>query len=159
MTARHPIAKRILLLVLAVTATILIGAQARAGEFFEKDGAAIRGYDPVAYFKELGPVKGSPDYKAEHKGSTFYFASEANLMMFQAEPDRYAPQYGGYCAYGTASGYKASTDPAAFTIVDGRLYLNYSLDVQKQWRVDARGFIIEADKKWPDVSTQTKVFE
>lgn len=132
---------------------------AGAGEFYEKDGAAIKGYDPVAYFTEGKPVPGSPEHVAEHKGSTFRFASKANRDAFVADPAKYAPQYGGFCAFGTAGGYKAKIDPAAFTIVDGKLYLNYDEGVQKKWRKDVPGFVARADEKWPAVSRQTKVIE
>ena len=130
-----------------------------AGTFFEKEGAAIKGYDPVAYFAENKPVRGLPAYQAEYKGSTFRFASQANRDAFNADPARYAPQYGGFCAYGTASGYKAAVDPTAFTVVDGKLYLNYNADVQKRWTKDIPGFISKADKNWPEVVGQTKVIE
>ncbi len=134
-------------------------AQALGGTFFEKDGAAIRGYDPVAYFTQNKPVPGLPEFSAEYKGSTFRFASQANRDAFVADPERYAPQYGGYCAFGAAGGYKAKVDPAAFTVVAGKLYLNYNADVQKQWTRDIPGFIAKADKSWPQVSATTKVFE
>jgi YHS domain-containing protein len=134
-------------------------APAWAGEYFEKDGVALRGYDPVAYFSENKPVKGSPDHKAEYEGSAFHFTSKANRDAFVADPARYAPQYGGFCAFGMASGYKAATDPAAFSIVDGKLYLNYNRDVQKQWSADRPGFIAKAEKNWPTAAKQTKVIE
>jgi YHS domain-containing protein len=134
-------------------------AAAWAGEFFEKNGAAIRGYDPVAYFNEGKPVRGSAEHKATYKGSEFHFASRANRDAFAADPARYAPQYGGFCAFGTAGGYKAAIDPAAFTVVDGKLYLNYNRDVQKQWRADVPGMVAKADRNWPEVSRQTKVIE
>lgn len=145
------------LILLAVAGTIV--SVAWAGEYFEKGGVAIRGHDPVAYFKEGRPVQGSPEHRAEHKGSVFLFASKANRAAFAAEPDRYAPQYGGFCAFGTAGGYKAATDPAAFSVVNGKLYLNYNRDVQKQWRADVPGFVAKADRQWPTVSRQTKVVE
>jgi YHS domain-containing protein len=144
--------------VAAVLAMAFVSA-AYAGEFYEKDGVALRGYDPVAYFKDGRPVKGTAEYRAEYKGSTFHFASQANRDSFAADPAKYAPQYGGYCAYGTAGGYKAAIDPAAFTVVDGKLYLNYNRDVQKDWSKDVPGFVSKADKNWPKVSTQTKVIE
>jgi YHS domain-containing protein len=130
-----------------------------AGEFFEKDGVALRGHDPVAYFSENKPVRGSPEHKAEYQGSTFYFANKTNRDAFVAHPPRYAPQYGGFCAFGMASGYKAATDPAAFSIIDGKLYLNYNRDVQKQWSANRPGFIAKAEKNWPTASKQIKVIE
>jgi len=113
-------------MVLAIAA---FAANAYAGEFYEKEGVAIKGYDPVAYFKDKKPVKGSPNYKAEYKGSVFHFSSQANRDAFTATPAKYAPQYNGFCAFGTAGGYKAAVDPDAFTVVNGKLYLNYNQDV------------------------------
>jgi YHS domain-containing protein len=136
-----------------------LATAAWSGEFYEKNGVAITGHDPVAYFSENKPVAGSVDHAFEYKGSKFLFSSKANMETFAADPQRYAPQYGGFCAFGTAGGYKAAIDPAAFTIVDGKLYLNYSLDVRTQWSADVPGFIAKADKNWPEVSIQTKVFE
>lgn len=146
-------------LVIAMAAMLFLAAPSWAGEFFGKDGAALRGYDAVAYFNDRKPVKGLAEHKADYKGSTFYFVSKANHDAFAADPARYAPQYGGFCAFGMSGGYKAATDPAAFTIVDGKLYLNYNRDVQKQWSADIPGFIVKADKNWPVVSTQIKVIE
>jgi YHS domain-containing protein len=134
-------------------------ASALAGAFYEKGGAAIKGYDPVAYFTDNKPVKGSPAYKAEYGGSVFYFASQANRDAFAANPAKYAPQYNGFCAFGTAGGYKAAIDPAAFTIVNDKLYLSYNQDVRKKWRADMPGFIVKADKNWPAVAKQTKIVE
>ena len=146
-------------LVGTVLATVFLVASAWAGEFFEKDGTALRGYDAVAYFMDSKPIRGSAENKAEYKGSTFHFVSKANRDTFVADPARYAPQYGGFCAFGMSGGYKAATDPAAFTVIDGKLYLNYNRDVQKQWSADIPGFVIKADKNWPVVSAQTKVIE
>ena len=143
----------------ALAASALLMANAWAGAFFERDGAALRGHDAVAYFKDGKPVKGAAEHKAEFKGSTFLFASQANRDAFAADPARYAPQYGGYCAFGVSGGYKAATDPAAFTVVDGKLYLNYNRGVQKQWSADVPGFVAKADKHWPGVTGQTKVHE
>ena len=113
----------------------------------------------MAYFKDGKPAKGSAEHRFEHRGSTFLFASKANRDAFAAEPDKYAPQYGGFCAFGTAGGYKAAVDPAAFSVVNGKLYLNYNRDVQKQWLADVPGFVRKADRQWPAVSRQTKVIE
>jgi len=138
---------------------VLSASMAQAGEFFERDGVAIRGYDPVAYFTAGKPAKGAAQYMAAHKGSTFHFASAENRDAFIANPAKYAPQYGGYCAFGTAGGYKAAIDPAAFTIVDGKLYLNYNSQVQVKWSADVAGYIRKADANWPEVMKQSKVIE
>jgi YHS domain-containing protein len=149
---RFPVAVAALMMAISTT-------PASAGDFFEKDGVAIRGYDPVAYFTDRKPMKGAAKYQADYQGSAFHFTSEKNRDAFKANPARYAPQYNGFCAFGTASGYKAAVDPAAFTIVDGKLYLNYNNAVRKQWSGDIPGFIAKADKNWPDVVKQTKVAE
>ena len=112
-------------------------------------GGAIRGYDPVAYFTEKKPVKGTSTYAYKWKGATWYFASEKNRNSFRADPERYAPRYGGYCAYAVSQGYTASIVPEAWKIVDGKLYLNYSKDVQQIWEQNIPGYIKRADKNWP----------
>ena len=94
------VSHRFLTLLLAV----VFATPAFAGEYFEEDGVAIRGYDPIAYFAEMKPVKGSPDFHAEYQGSTFHFSTAANRDRFAANPDKFAPQYGGYCAFGMAQG-------------------------------------------------------
>jgi len=159
MNRRSPLWSTLYTLALAVAASALLVANAFAGEFFERDSLALRGYDAVAYLEEQKPVKGSAEHKAEFKGSTFLFASKAHRDAFAADPAKYAPQYGGYCAFGVSGGYKATTDPAAFTVVDGKLYLNYNRDVQKQWSADIPGFVTKADKNWPAVIGQSKVHE
>ena len=112
-------------------------------------GAAIRGTDPVAYFTEGRPVEGSRKFTHEWKGATWRFASAQNRDAFVAAPERYAPQYGGYCAYGVANGYTVSTVPEAWSIVDGKLYLNYSLAVRADWLKDVPGYLGRADANWP----------
>lgn len=112
-------------------------------------GAAIRGTDPVAYFTEGKPIEGSRKFTHAWKGATWRFASAANRDAFAAAPDKYAPQYGGYCAYGVANGYTVSTVPEAWSIVDGKLYLNYSLGVRADWLKDVPGHIGKANANWP----------
>lgn len=143
----------------ALLASLVLIAEARAGAFFERDGAALQGHDAVAYFKDGKPIKGAAAHRAEFKGSTFLFASTANRDAFLAAPERYAPQYGGYCAFGVAGGYKAAIDPAAFSVVNGKLYLNYDRNVQKQWAADIPGFVAKAERAWPAVSGQSKVHQ
>ena len=147
---------RTLALMLAVA---VIAAPGLAGEFYEKEGVAIKGYDPVAYFTDGKATPGSSEHTTEYKGSTFQFASKENRDAFASDPTKYAPQYGGFCAFGTAGGYKAKIDPAAFTVVNGKLYLNYDERIQKQWRADIPKFVAKADENWPKVSGQTKVIE
>ena len=112
-------------------------------------GSAIDGYDPVAYFKESKAVEGSNDFVHEWNDSKWYFSSAENKADFIAAPEKYAPQYGGYCAWAVSQGYTAPTDPNAWHIEDGKLYLNYDQNVQKTWLKDIPGFIKSADKAWP----------
>ena len=128
-----------------------------ATQFFERNSLAIDGYDPVAYFTEMNPVKGQ--FRADYQGSTFHFATAAHRDAFTADPEKFVPQYGGYCAYGMAKGYKASIDPAAFTIVGDKLYLNYSETVRSQWLTDIPGHIRKADANWPEVRKVAKVHQ
>ena len=134
-------------------ALLLIVPLAMAGKppVFSTSDGAIRGYDPVAYFTAGEPTRGSDEFTAEWQGATYRFASAENQAKFKADPEAYAPQYGGYCAYAVSYGSTASTDPEAWKIVDGKLYLNYSKSVQKRWEKDVPGFISKADANWPRV--------
>jgi YHS domain-containing protein len=114
-------------------------------------GVAIDGTDPVAYFAEGRPVAGSSDFSHEWTGATWRFASAANRELFRSDPERYAPQYGGYCAWAVSQGYTASGDPLVWNIVNGRLFLNYDKSVQATWSKDIPGHIVRADKNWPGV--------
>jgi YHS domain-containing protein len=149
------VSHRFLTLLLAV----VFATPAFAGEYFERDGVAISGYDPVSYFSEMKPVKGSPEFHVEYQRSTFYFSTASNRDTFTVDPDKFSPQYGGYCAFGMAKGYKAAIDPAAFTVVDSKLYLNYSETVRSKWKSDISGYIRKADENWPEVKKLTKVHE
>jgi hypothetical protein len=112
---------------------------------------AVGGYDAVAYFTEGKPVKGDRKFTLNHAGAEWHFASAANRDRFAASPDRYAPQYGGYCAWAVSQGYTASGDPQQWKIVDDKLYLNYDAEVQKKWLKDIPGFIAKANQNWPAV--------
>jgi YHS domain-containing protein len=122
-------------------------------------GLAIRGTDPVAYFTKGKAVQGDSQYETKWQGATWRFASAENQKLFESDPDAYAPQYGGYCAKALSEGNVVSIDPEAWKIVDGKLYLNYSPEVQKQWLQDIEGNIELADSKWPDVLVGATVFE
>jgi YHS domain-containing protein len=138
--------------ILHLLALLLASHAALAGDFFEVDGSALRGYDPVSYFDDGKPTRGSPEFTYVYKGSRFTFATAENQRKFAASPEKYAPQYGGFCAYGTSNGYKVSTQPDAFKIVDGKLYLNYNRQVQEIWSKDVPANIARANEKWPEVS-------
>jgi YHS domain-containing protein len=135
-------------LLLGLAATAMAG---KVDPVFQHGGLAIRGYDAVAYSQQSQPVKGSSQFSYQWQGATWLFASAENRDRFQADPERYAPQYGGYCAYAVSKGHTASIDPEAWKIVDGKLYLNYSKGVQKKWEQDVPGNIVKADKNWPDL--------
>lgn len=111
----------------------------------------LRGHDPVAYVEQGRPVQGDPAFQAERGGVTWRFASAANRDAFLADPARYEPAYGGYCAMGTALGRKLDGDPQRWRVVDGRLFLNVNLDVQKRWLGDIPGHVREADANWPKI--------
>lgn len=133
---------------------ILVPAWAQSGEVFTTEEGAIRGYDPVAYFKEGMPVKGKKEFSITWNNAVWLFSSKQNLETFQSAPEKFAPQYGGYCAYGTSEGHKAPTEPDAFTIVNGKLYLNYNNDVKATWSENRQERIEKADKNWPMVKKQ-----
>jgi YHS domain-containing protein len=124
-------------------------AAAQTPPVYLSNGAAISGYDPVAYFTEKKPVKGNPAIAFEHGGAKYFFASEANRDTFKKEPEKYAPQYGGYCAWAVAQGSTASSDPNAWTIHDGKLFLNYSQSVRSTWEKDIPGNVTKGDANWP----------
>ncbi len=115
---------------------------------------AVGGHDPVAYFTEGAPTKGSKDYQYSYNGATWRFASQENLDAFKADPAAYAPQYGGYCAWAVSQGYTARGNPNNWTVRDGKLYLNYNDKVQETWRTDPEGFIRLADNNWPGVLSE-----
>lgn len=114
-------------------------------------GTAIDGTDPLSYFDEGRPIKGSKDFTHKWNGATWRFASAKNRDRFAAAPEKYAPQYGGYCAWAVANNYTASTNPNAWSIVRGKLYLNYSKSVQKMWEKNIPGHIVSGDRNWPGV--------
>lgn len=149
----------LILLFVAFYQIILWSVNVHAGHYFERNNLAIDGYDPVAYFTEMKPVKGSQEFRSDFEGSTFQFVSAAHRDIFALNPAKYAPQYGGYCAYGTAKGYKATIDPAAFMVVHDKLDLNYSETVRSWWLSDIPGNVQKADANWPEVQKQTKVHE
>lgn len=112
---------------------------------------ALRGVDPVSYFTQGEPQQGQVNITAEHNGAIYRFTSEETKVLFEADPERYAPQYGGYCAFGLANGYKFDGDPDLWRIVDDRLYLNLSPAVAEIWQKDIPGYIETAETVWDDV--------
>jgi len=112
-------------------------------------GVAIHGYDPVAYFTEGKPVEGSKAYTHDWMGGEWRFSSQENKDLFTSNPEKYAPQYGGFCAYAVSQGSTADIDPEAWTVYNGKLYLNLSPSIQQIWSEDIPGYIAAADKNWP----------
>jgi YHS domain-containing protein len=119
---------------------------------YSTDAGAIQGYDPVAYFTEGKAVKGQADISLEWGGGAWHFASIAHRDSFQLKPEQYAPVYGGFCAFGWSRGYPAKTDPDAWSIVDGKLYLNYNADVKADWDKKRAYYIQKADANWLEAS-------
>lgn len=117
----------------------------KGGLFGGRDDTAILGYDTVAYHTEGRAVKGQDAYVHAWMGARWKFASQAHLDLFKAAPEKYAPQYGGYCAYGVSQGYLVKVEPDQFKLIDGKLYLNYDASVQKKWLEDPAGYIRRAD--------------
>lgn len=119
-----------------------------ANKIFTKNGLAIDGYDPVAYHKKQQAIKGNTSISFVWQETNWIFTSIENRDTFAKAPKRYAPQYGGFCAYAMSQGSFAPTTPHAWTLYQDKLYLNYSLGVQKLWRQDKDKFIKRADRHW-----------
>lgn len=138
-----------------VTIALLYSTSALASEspvytgLLSNTGAG--GYDTVSYFESGQPTKGSSEYTTQYQGATWRFANAENLARFKENPERFAPVYGGYCAWAVSQGDLAKGDPKHWNIRDGRLYLNYNQSVQDQWLEDPDGFIRQADANWPTV--------
>ncbi len=123
-------------------------AYAQKAEIFSTDGKAIKGYDVVAFFKDSTAVKGLESFSYQWKTTMWLFSNEANKNAFIANPSMYEPQYGGYCAYGTASGYKAPTETDTWTLLNGKLYFNYNSKVKGLWTKDQPALIQKANDQW-----------
>ena len=131
---------------------------AESGQFYEKHGVAIVGFDPVAYFEDHKAVKGLPAFSSVYKGSTFVFVSPEHLAAFKQAPERFAPQFGGYCAYGVAEGVKAAIAGEIWEVVEGKLYLNHDPQVQVKWKAGRSALLRAAQAKWPQVESSTDVY-
>lgn len=139
--------------------SLLIAASLFAGPTLAKSpvytgyfsNLAVSGYDAVSYFTMDKPVKGSSKYSTEHMGASWQFSSQENLDAFTVNPEKYAPQYGGYCAFAVANGATAKGDPLQWNVHEGKLYLNYNADISSQWRANKAAFILDANKNWPAV--------
>lgn len=132
---------------------LLLGCMA---EGVTSDNLKLKGYDPVAYFTIGKPVKGDAKFEYKWMDAAYRFSNQENLELFKKAPEKYAPQYGSYCAYAVSQGYTAPVDPEAFDIVNGKLYLNYSKSVQKKWREKRDDYIASADQNWPEIKAKEK---
>jgi hypothetical protein len=143
------------ILVLAVTAIAAVAtvasARAKPPVNTARGQLALHGYDAVAYHTDGRPSRGIADFEQQWNGAIWRFASAANRDAFAKDPARYAPEFGGYCAYAVSRGYTADIDPEAWRIVDGRLYLNYSKRVRTLWEEDVPGNIAKGRANWPGV--------
>ena len=142
---------RKLTLMTALLGTSFSLMAADVGMSVDANDLAIKGYDPVAYFTDNGPAQGKAEYSATYNNAIYHFVNAANRDQFKADPEAYAPQYGGYCAFGVAMGKKFETDPEAWKIEGGKLYLNLDKSVQKRWLSDTQGFIQDANTNWTTI--------
>lgn len=129
----------------------MASAQTYAQNQYLKNGVAVQGYDVVAYFESNKPIQGNSEIKTEYNKATYFFSSEKNKEIFLKNPEKYAPQFGGYCAYGVSENHTSPTDPQAFTIVDDKLYLNYNLKVKELWSKDREERIVKANQNWENL--------
>ncbi|MBL4790534.1 MAG: YHS domain-containing protein [Kordiimonadaceae bacterium] len=140
-----------LAIAIALIFTATITSAASDDSIYTKwsNNKAVGGYDTVEYFKSGVPTKGDKKLTTVYKDTEWFFASQENLDLFVADPMKYAPQYGGYCAWAMAGGNAAKGDPKQWAIVDGKLYLNYDRSIKKKWDADRPGFIVKADVVYP----------
>lgn len=140
--------------VAAVLALFLVGAAHASGPVHTGwfDNLAVDGYDVVAYFTRGEPVEGSVKYSVEWNGAEWRFASDEHLERFRADPERYAPAYGGFCAYAVAEGSTAAGDPEYWAIHEDRLYLNYNAEIQARWNANREAYVAAANDNWPGVA-------
>ncbi|MDR6830794.1 YHS domain-containing protein [Bosea sp. BE271] len=141
----------------ALTGASTVAAIA-ADSINQVDGVALHGFDPVAYFVQKRPLKGDPEITYQHNGVTYEFYSASNLELFKKSPEKYIPQYGGFCAFAVAAGAKADIDPYAYAINDGKLYLNFSTDKRDSFQKKPTENVAKANGNWPKVEPQEKIY-
>ncbi len=144
--------KRFLGYVATIAVAALIATTAVAGEVVNVAGAsgiAVGGYDPVAFFTDGKPTPGDPGVTSTYKGAIYLFASKAHKTQFEANPEKYVPQFGGFCAYGAALGALFPVDINTWQVRNGKLYLNLNPAISAEFNKDPAGFIAKAEKNWP----------
>jgi YHS domain-containing protein len=135
----------------ALLACLSFGASAGVETSTDHNDVILAGHDAVAYFTQNKAVVGNSQYTAQHEGAVYRFASEENRDLFRSSPNKYAPAYGGFCAFGTTFGKKFDVDGKAFQIVEGRLYVNKNLAVYETWRKEIPQNIVKAEGAWPGI--------
>jgi YHS domain-containing protein len=140
--------KKLFLALFVATLALPLAAQTKTLLNLDKTGLAIQGYDPVAFFTDGKPVKGKPEFPSRHNGALYYFASKEHRDLFKADPAKYEPAFGGYCAYGVSRNKLVEIDVDAFQIVDGRLLLQYSKGVRDDFNKDTKGNLTKANTNW-----------
>lgn len=136
------------LLLLLLPSAVFAVEPVNTGLFSNK---AVQGYDTVAYFTQNAAVKGSSEFQTEYLGADWLFSSAENLQLFIENPEKYAPQFGGYCAWAVSQNYTASIDPEQFTVHEGKLYLNYNAEINQRWTANKTQFIKDANSHWPNL--------
>ena len=140
--------KKLILILLVIGLALPVFAQTKTLLNLDKTGVAIQGYDPVAFFTDKKPVKGDAKFVAKHDGAIYQFASKEHKDLFKADPAKYEPEFGGYCAYGVSLNKLVEIDVDAFQIVDGKLLLQYSKSVRDDFNADAKGNLAKANTNW-----------
>jgi YHS domain-containing protein len=140
--------KRLFLLLMLVSSIPAFG-QSKSLLNLDKSGVALQGYDPVAFFTQNRPVKGNPQFESKYAGARYFFSSAEDKAIFDANPAKYEPQFGGFCAYGVSRGHTVPIKMEAFQIVNGRLLMQYDLDVKNDFNKDPQGNLQKADQNWP----------
>lgn len=149
--------KNLILLVTIAVACMLSGCARTEGVVrvnMDADGRAVRGYDVVSFFAENAAIQGKPQIEYVWNGAKWLFSTEENLEKFRAEPERYAPQFGGYCSYAVSHGYTADGDPATWKVVDGKLYLNYNQKAKEAWEKEQEKFIKDGEHNWQEFQSK-----
>jgi YHS domain-containing protein len=143
--------KKLFALLVFVLGAVAGLAQTKSLLNLEKNGIAIQGYDPVAFFTQGHPVKGNQQFESQYKGARYLFETMNDKKLFDADPAKYEPQFGGFCSYAVSQGHTAPIKIEAWQIVNGRLLMQYDLDVQKKFNKDTAGNLQKADQNWPGV--------
>ena len=148
--------RKIVVSILSLTIVGLVFASEKPLHNLDKHNVAIQGYDPVAFFTDNKPVKGDAAFQSTYSGATYYFASADHKALFEKEPSKYEPAFGGFCAYGVSRNKLAEIDPEAFQIVDGKLLLQYSKGVRNEFNKDTQGNLSKAKTNWPGLVEKKK---